>query len=257
MLRKRIIPCLLLSNHHIVKTICFSETKQISEPIYAIKIFNDYEADELIILDIDASKRIYKGSDHRFPYELIGKISEESWMPLTFGGGIRSIDEIRQIFFMGIEKVCISSFGIHEPSFITEAALKFGRQSIVVSIDYRYTESGPVVYTYGGLCSTGMTPSHYATLMEQSGAGEILLNCIDKDGTYSGYDYQLINHISSIVNIPVIALGGAGNYSDLKEALHAGADAVAAGSIFVFFGKKRTVLINYPDIEEKKEILNE
>jgi cyclase len=256
MLNKRIIPCLLLSNGKLVKTIEFSNSRLISEPIYAVKIFNDCEADELIILDIEASRNIKKGLTNIIPYELISKISDESWMPLTYGGGITSKEEIKKIINMGIEKVCISSYAIHHPEFIKDAASEFGRQSIVVSIDYRLTESGLKVFTHGGLYEADIDPLSCSKMIQEAGAGEIILHNIERDGTYQGYDIEVIREIASHLNIPVIALGGAGCPSDLRKGLcQGGASAVAAGSMFIYFGKKRAVLINYPDVIEKNQIL--
>lgn len=255
MLQKRIIPCLLLKDGLLVKTIQFKNPRHIGEPIYAIKIFNDYEVDELMIVDIMASRLDPFGAPglkSGIPLSLISKISDESCMPITFGGGVRSIEDMRQLFTAGVEKICINTQGIRDPTFIHDAASKFGSQSIVASIDVKQTPNGSYeVYTNGGKMPTGIEVRDCALQMEEAGAGEILLNSIDRDGTMLGYDLHLIKLVSSAMHVPVIALGGAGTMNDFSSALHEGAaSAAAAGSMFVYFGKKKAVLINYPSKEE-------
>ncbi len=259
MLQKRVIPFLLLRDGLFVKTIQFGAPKHISEPIYAIKIFNDYEVDELIIVDIMASRNgeVMK-SKRKIPFELISKISDESCMPITYGGGISTIQEMKDLFRAGIEKVSLNTKAIVDPEFVQSAAKEFGSQSIVVSIDTKKDERGNYrIYTNCGLNETQFNPVECAMLMEKMGAGELIVNSIDRDGTMNGYDIPLIKKVSSSVNIPVIALGGAGSKEDLSAALHqGGASACAAGSLFVYFGKKKAVLINYPDKDELESILN-
>ena len=259
MLDKRIIPCLLLSGGMFVKTIQFNNPRHIGEPIYAIKIFNDYEVDELLIVNIDPSRELLKGSGQVTDpsYDLISKISDESCMPVSYGGGIRTIDQIQRLFRAGIEKVCICTEAVTRPEFIREASSTFGSQSIVVAIDVKKNDTGAYeVWSHGGGVCSGYDPVSFALLMREMGVGEILVNAIDRDGMMGGYDIGLISSISSKVDVPVIALGGACSYSDFVSALRdGGAQAAAAGSLFVYFGKKRAVLINYPDRDEIHTIL--
>lgn len=261
MLEKRIIPCLLLKDGLLVKTIRFRDPKHIGEPIYAIKIFNDYEVDELIIVDIMASRT--NAQDHStrstpIPFELISRISDESCMPITYGGGVSSVDDCKLLFRAGIEKVCINTHGLQNPQLIQDAAAEFGRQSIVVSIDTLQQPDGSYkIASHCGLRQEDWDPVSYALHVEELGAGEILINSIDRDGTMSGYDLPLIQSVTSKVHIPVIALGGAGKMDDFSLALKVGgASAAAAGSMFVYFGRKKAVLINYPERVEIEKILN-
>ncbi|KAF5086898.1 Imidazole glycerol phosphate synthase subunit HisF [anaerobic digester metagenome] len=259
MLNKRIIPCLLLSGGMIVKTIQFGNPRHIGEPIYAIKIFNDYEVDELLIVNIDSSRMLLNNPDHALdtPFDLISMISDESCMPVCYGGGIRTIDQIRQLFRSGIEKVCICTEAVKSPEFIRDASSTFGSQSIVVAIDVKKNDAGDYeVWSHGGCLRSEYDPVSFAQLMVDMGVGEILVNSIDRDGLMGGYDIDLISAISKCVNVPVIALGGAGSYNDFVSVLRdGGAQAAAAGSIFVYFGKKKAVLINYPDRGEIDHIL--
>lgn len=255
MLLKRIIPCLLLKDGLLVKTTQFSHPRHISEPIYAIKIFNDYEADEVIIVDSTIS-RDNNPDETKIPYSLISKISDESCMPITYGGGIRSIESIKQLFSAGIEKVCIGTYSLYNPHFIQQASSIFGSQSILVSIDVKKENGCYRVYTNCGSNPTNIEPVPWARKMEAMGAGEILLSSIDRDGMMNGYDLDLVRQVSSAVHIPVIAFGGAGKYEDLGDVLNiGGASAAAAGSLFVYYGKKRTVLINYPSKSEIDKML--
>lgn len=260
MLNKRIIPCLLLNEGMFVKTIQFSSIRHISEPIYAIKIFNDYEVDELMIVDINRSRQLFSDESHveSLPFDLISKISDESCMPIAYGGGICSIEEIQSLFRAGVEKVCICTEAAKNPEFIKKAASIFGSQSIVVAIDVLKTMDGEYeVWINGGMQKTAYRPVEYARMMQDMGAGELLINAISRDGTMQGYDISLVRSVSDAVSVPVIALGGAGSYNDLSVALReGGASAAAAGSIFVYFGKKKAVLINYPDSGEIADILS-
>lgn len=252
MLQKRIIPCLLLKDGLLVKTRQFNETRYISEPIYAIKIFNDYEVDELAIMDIMASRQISSHSLQSIPFDLISKISDESCMPITYGGGIHSLQDIQRLFRAGVEKVCIDTAAVENPNFIHEASQEFGNQSIMVAIDFKKTSAERYeVFIKDGTSPTSLDPIQHAVNMQQLGAGEILLNSIDRDGMMEGYDISLIKQVTSSVNIPVIALGGAGTSGDFVRVLNeGGASAAAAGSMFVYFGKKKAVLINYPSRDE-------
>lgn len=249
MFRPRIIPCLLLKDLGLVKTIKFSNPKYIGDPINAVRIFNDLEADELVFLDITASKE-NKLIDLRF----LKRVAEEAFMPFAVGGGINNADQIKEIFKAGAEKAVLNTFAIEKPELIKEAAEIFGSQSIIVSIDVKKVNGEYLVYSHCGTKKTDLNPINLAKKMENLGAGEIIINSIDCDGLMEGYDLSLIKLVSDAVNIPVIALGGAGQVSHFKEAITKGASAVAAGSLFIYSGKNRGILINYPEKSELNEI---
>jgi len=252
MLRARVIPCLLLKDKGLVKTIKFREPRYVGDPINAVWIFNRKEVDELIFLDIMATRE-----GRQPPIELVSTISDQCFMPLTVGGGIRTLDDIKGLLNAGAEKVAINSYAMENPMFIQKASEFFGSQSIVVSIDARkHRDHSYEVYTHGGMKPTGFDPATFAVQMEQLGAGEILLNSIDRDGTMEGYDIDLIKKVSKAVNLPVIACGGAGSLAHLAEAIKSGhASGVAAGSFFVFHGRRRAVLINFPTKEELEGLI--
>jgi imidazole glycerol-phosphate synthase subunit HisF len=247
MIRTRVIPCLLLRDRGLVKTVKFKHPKYVGDPINAVKIFNEKEVDELFFLDITAT-----AENRKPPFKLISQIASECFMPFGYGGGIRDLDAIKDLFSLGVEKVAINSYAVEKSSFIRDAADLFGSQSIVVSIDVKKNLFGKYrVYTHGGRRSTSFDPVNFAMQMEQVGAGEIFLNSIDRDGTMQGYDLDLIRRVAEAVTIPVVACGGAGKVDDLRDAIKkAGASAVSAGSMFVFKGKHRAVLINFPTAEE-------
>lgn len=224
MLRPRVIPCLLLKDGGLVKTVRFSQPTYVGDPINAVKIFNTKQVSELILLDISA-----RTPDLR----LLRDIAEEAFIPMAYGGGIHTVEEVRAILAAGFEKVVIKSVDLIRP-----AADLAGSQSIVVSIDVQ----GNTVR------SLGIDPVTFARKAQEAGAGEILVNSIDRDGTMSGYDLELIRRVAQAVTVPVIALGGASSVQDLSEVIKVGgASAAAAGSLFVFHGKHRAVLISYPD----------
>lgn len=250
MIRIRVIPVLLISNNKLVKTIKFNKLTYIGDPINAVKIFNEKEVDELIVADMSAT------TDKRPPsFKMITELASECFMPVCYGGGITTIEEIKKIINSGVEKVAINSAASSKSSLISDAATLFGSQSVVVSIDVKKDWWGKYnVFTNGGKINTKMDPSEFAKEMENRGAGEILLNSIDRDGTFSGYDTELIQRVSQNISIPVIACGGAGKLEDFAKAVNSGASAVAAGSLFVFHGKHRAVLINFPSQKELKEI---
>jgi cyclase len=247
MFRPRVIPVLLLKNKGLVKSVKFKDYRYIGDPMNAVKIFNDKRADEMVFLDITASieKRL-------IPLDFVERVGDEANMPFAVGGGIRSVEDIRKVLKAGAEKVVINSYATENPEFIKEASDAFGSSTIVVSIDVKKKIiSKEQIYVYGGQKATGKDPVIFASLMEEMGAGEIIINSIDKDGTMEGYDISLITRISGAVTIPVVACGGAGTYHHLKEAVQvAHASAVAAGSLFVYHGSRRAVLINYPSQEE-------
>ena len=244
MLKIRVIPSLMLENRGLVKTVSFRKPSYVGDPINAVKIFNEKEVDELVFLDISATA---EGKEPN--YELIRDIATECFMPFGYGGNIRTIEQISQLFQLGAEKVIISSRACEDPGFIRKAAQHFGSQSIIVSIDVKKNLLGKYsVYARGGRKNTGSDPVAFARLMEQMGAGEIILTSIDCDGKMNGYDISLIGMVSRQLSIPVVARGGAGKIEDFAQACTAGASAVTAGSLFVFYGKHRAVLINYPEI---------
>jgi len=252
MLRTRVMPCLLLRGWGLVKTVRFQDPTYVGDPINTVRIYNEKEVDELIFLDITATP---EKKDP--PYQIITEIASECFMPFAYGGGIRTVEQIRHIFGLGVEKIALNTGAFRHPDFVTEAADRFGSQSIVVSIDVKRHVLGRYrVHTCGGRDNTGLDPVTAARQMEAAGAGEILLTSIDRDGTFEGYDIDLIRQVTAEVTIPVIACGGAGSIEDLGEAVHAGgASAVAAGSMVVYQGPHRAVLINFPRKDELQAVL--
>lgn len=251
MLKHRVIPALLMQNRGLVKTVGFKNAKYVGDPINAIRIFNDKEVDELVVLDIQASR-----GGREPDYEMIELLAGECFMPLCYGGGVSNVDQVARIFDLGVEKICIQSKAIEQIDFISETARRFGSQSVVVSVDIKRNWFG----------RSGLYQSRTGKRLERSwlefclnaveaGAGEILLNSVDRDGKMVGYDLELISELSHQVSVPVIALGGAGCLADFKQAVDAGAAAVAAGSMFVFHGPHRAVLIKYPQYQELEELL--
>ncbi|MGN6415928.1 MAG: AglZ/HisF2 family acetamidino modification protein [Pseudobacter sp.] len=250
MKRTRVIPVLLLHNNGLVKSENFKNYRYVGDPINAVKIFNEKEVDELAIIDIGATRERRKPN-----IQWIREIAGEAFMPLAYGGGITQIEEVREILFNGIEKVIINKSAVSTPELITQIADRFGRQSITVSIDVKKNFWGKYrVYTNNGSHSTDLDPVAFAQRCEELGAGEILLNAIEKDGTYKGYDLDILKRVSAALDIPVIACGGAGNIDDFRLAVTEGqASAVAAGSMFVFQRPHNAVLISYPSQTELKE----
>jgi cyclase len=253
MLKTRVIPCLLLKNGGLVKTVKFKDPKYVGDPINAVKIFNDKEVDELIFLDTTATIE-----NRKPPINLISQIATECFMPFCYGGGIKTVEDIAQLFALGVEKVAINTQSVLNPSLIKQASDLFGSQSIVVSIDVKKNLFGKHrVYTHGGRKSTKLDPVDFAVQMQELGAGELFLNSIDRDGTMQGYDLDLIRKVSESVSIPLIACGGAGSLDHFAEAItKGGASAVSAGSFFVFQGTHRAVLITYPPLRELERRLN-
>jgi imidazole glycerol-phosphate synthase subunit HisF len=253
MLKTRVIPCLLLRNKGLVKTVKFKDPKYVGDPFNAVKIFNDKEVDELIFLDITATTESRKPN-----FKLISEIASECFMPFGYGGGISTVEEVQELFNLGVEKVVINSKAAENPDFIESCAQLFGSQSIVVSIDVKKSFFGKYeVHTRSGTKNIGADPTFYARQMENAGAGEIFLNSMDRDGTMQGFDLALIRKVSESVRIPLVACGGAGTLEHLNQAISEGnASAVSAGSMFVFHGKHRAVLITYPSTEEIGKLLS-
>lgn len=251
MLKNRVIPLLLLRNRGLVKTRKFRDPKYVGDPVNAIRIFNDKEVDELVVLDIMASK------ERRDPdFEMIGRIAGECFMPLCYGGGITSLETAARIFDAGVEKVSLQSAALQNPGLIAQIAGRFGSQAVVLSIDvkrdwirrarlYNAATSSYVADPWASFMRSGV----------EAGAGEVLLNSVDRDGELCGYDLEVIAQASSLVTVPVIAAGGASGLGDFRAAIEAGAAAVAAGAMFVFHGPHRAVLITYPRYESLEEAL--
>ncbi len=251
MFRPRVIPVLLLKNLGLTKSVKFGNYRYVGDPINAVKIFNDKKADELIFLDITASaeKRCISN-------EFVYKVGDEANMPFAVGGGIRSIKDIRNMLSMGVEKVVLNTVSFENPDFVKEAVNVFGSSTIVVCMDVKKTMFGKEkICVYGGKKTISKDPLEAAQEFEEFGAGELIIQSVDKDGSYEGYDLDLIGRISKAVTIPVVALGGAGSLNDFKKAVEVGkCSAVGAGSLFVYHGPRRAVLINYPSQEELKNL---
>jgi imidazole glycerol-phosphate synthase subunit HisF len=247
MFRPRVIPVLLLKDQALVKSVRFKNHKYIGDPINAVTIFNELKADELVFLDIEASRK-----NRLVPLDFVRNVGEEANMPFSVGGGIRSLDDIRRVLAAGAEKVVINTYAGIDPDFIKRASDTFGSSTIVVCIDVkRKLFQGERTWILGGSKASGFRPLEFARLMEQKGAGELVIQSIEKDGTMTGYDIDLIRTISTAVGVPVVALGGAGTREHLVDAYHKGrANALAAGSLFVYQDERRGVLINYPERKE-------
>jgi imidazole glycerol-phosphate synthase subunit HisF len=252
MLRVRTIPCLLLKDGGLVKTIRFAEPRYLGDPINAVRIFNEKCVDELVFLDISATAR-GEGPD----FELLADIASEAFMPLSYGGGVSCLEHVRRLYAIGVEKVIINTALADRPELISEAAEFGGSSGVVASMDVKRNWLGRYgVFVGGGRRDVGRDPVEYARELEQRGAGELLLNSIDRDGTMEGYDLELVRRITGAVGIPVVATGGAGRPEHFKAAVQHGAAAVAAGSMFVFYGKHRAVLITYPGHEELERVFS-
>lgn len=256
MLRSRIIPCLLIQNKGLVKTVNFKDPKYVGDPINAVKIFNEKEVDELIVLDIDAT------SENRAPnFELIKNLATECRMPFCYGGGITTVEQAKKIIELGAEKVAISSSAINNPDLIKTIGIAVGIQSVVVVIDVRKKNilagGGYEIYTNNGKIKANIKLKDFINQLNIIGVGEIVINSIDKDGSMNGYDLSLISTIRDLTTFPITALGGAGSLEDIKNLIAKfKIIGVSAGSLFVFKGKYKAVLINYPNREEKLKLFN-
>jgi cyclase len=249
MLRPRIIPCLLIHNGGLVKTVRFGAPKYVGDPLNAVRIFNEKEVDELMVVDIDAS-RYSREPD----YKLIANLALECRMPLSYGGGVKTVEQFDRIISLGVEKVAVSSAAVDDPTLISRAAARIGRQSVVVVIDVK--KSGLLrkheVVTLNATKRSGLDPTTFAVKLQELGAGEIVLNNVDRDGEMKGYDFDLIDSVRNAISTPLTVLGGAGSLDDIRSLVSRyGIIGAAAGSLFVFKGKYRAVLINYPSLEEK------
>lgn len=251
MLRPRIIPCLLVHKGGLVKTLAFKEPKYVGDPINAVRIFNEKEADELMVLDIDATVSRVEPD-----FALIAKLAAECRMPLCYGGGVTTAEQAARIVEMGVEKVAVSAAAIANPSLLTEMANAVGRQSVVAVLDVRKRTGlfakGYELCTHNGKTAHRLDPVAFAKQLQDAGAGEVVINSIDNDGTMQGYDLGLATQFKQALNVPVTFLGGAGSLTHMSELIsNLGVVGAAAGSLFVFKGKYRAVLINYPTPEQK------
>ena len=253
MLRTRVIPVLLLKNSGLVKGSQFKSHKYVGDPINAVKIFNEKEVDELVFLDISATP------SRREPnYSLLADIASEAFMPFGYGGGITSVKQMEKLFALGVEKVIVNTAAFYNPSLINQAVQLAGSQSIVVSMDVKKSLLGKYeVFVENGTIRTKLDPVEYAKKVQDLGVGELIVCAIDREGSAKGYDLKLLELVSSAVNIPVVALGGAGTLSDFSDAVNqTHVSAVAAGDMFIFHGKHKAVLITYPEYSELQKLLS-
>lgn len=252
MLRPRVIPCLLVKNGGLVKTVKFASPKYVGDPINAVRIFNEKEVDELIVVDIDAT--VLRKEPN---YSMIRDLAAECRMPLCYGGGVVSVEQVERIVSLGVEKVAMSAVVVSDPGIIGRAAEVVGSQSIVVVLDVKLDRSGKhEVYTHNGTRPSGRAPVELAKQVEALGAGEVVLNAIDRDGVMKGYDLELARSVREAISVPITVLGGAGSLADIRALIDAfGIVGAAAGSLFVFKGSYRAVLINYPRRAEKDALV--
>lgn len=246
MLRHRVIPCLLLKGGGLVKTRKFKDPTYVGDPVNAIRIFNEKEVDELVVLDIEASQH---GREPN--YALIEEFASECFMPLAYGGGVSTVEQARVLFAGGVEKVCIQTAALDNVGLVRELADRFGSQSVVVSVDVKQGLLGTGrLYSAARKRTMGGDWQEFVRAAVRAGAGEILLTAVDRDGTLSGMDVDLIREAATFCSVPIIAAGGAASLAHMREAVDAGASAIAAGAMFVFHGPHRAVLITYPPYDE-------
>jgi cyclase len=250
MLKSRVIPCLLLKGEGLVKTHKFKNPKYIGDPINSIRIFNEKEVDELMVLDITASR---EGRQPNFA--MIERFASECFIPLAYGGGIKTIEQARQLFAIGVEKVVLQTSVLEDTSLITKLSDQFGSQSVLVSLDIGRNLVGQRKLFSSKLGKNVQTDWQvFLKKVVDAGSGEIVLNAVDLDGTMKGMDLDLIKSATKLVSVPIIAIGGVGSLHDIKAAINAGASAVAAGAFFVFHGPFRAVLITYPGYKELEKL---
>lgn len=241
-IRPRIIPCILLRGNGLYKTVRFKNPVYVGDPINTVRIFNEKEVDEIVLLDFEASR------NGRVPdFEKIGEIASEAFMPMSYGGGVTTVEQVKRILALGVEKIILNSAAVEAPGLIREMAAEVGSQSVVVAVDAKKNLLGRYQTTWKNTeKSKAIHPVQWAKEACALGAGEILVNAVDRDGTGQGYDLELIREMAAAVSVPVVACGGAATNKDLAAALKVGASGAAAGSMFVFHGKHRAVLISYP-----------
>jgi cyclase len=253
MLKTRIIPCLQLINESLVKTVKFDKYGYIGDPVNTVRIFNEMEVDELAFVDIRASM------EKRGPnFEVLHHIADECFMPLSFGGGINTVDTAKKIFSLGFEKVILNTASFQKPELITQIAKIYGSQAVVVAVDVKKNFLGKYeVYSLSGTVNQKKKPVDWVKEVEQLGAGEILLTSIEREGTWKGFDTDLIRQVAESVSLPVIAQGGAGSIADINKAVKLGkASAVALGSMVVYQAKDLGVLVNFPDRIKLEEAIS-
>jgi cyclase len=250
MLRLRIIPVLLLTESGAVKTERFKTRRYVGDPINALRVFNEKEVDEIFILDIEATAAGC-GPDFNRARDL----ASECFMPMGYGGGIRSVADAEKLFAVGVEKVVLGTIAAENPQIVREIASRAGSQSVVVCVDVKRDWLGRLrVCARSGRRNTGLDPVAFAQRMAELGAGEILVQSVDRDGTRQGYDLDLVRSVAANVRVPVVACGGAGSLADFQKAFQTGASAAAAGSQFVFYGRHHAVLITYPTQDELRTL---
>lgn len=253
MLRPRVIPSLLVRNKGLVKTVRFGTSKYVGDPINAVKIFNEKEVDELIVFDIDATTT---GSGPDF--KMIQNLAAECRMPLCYGGGVKTVEQAKSIIGLGVEKVAVSAAVLEQPELVTKIAHEVGSQSVVVVLDIKKRLFGSQyeVRTHNAKINTGKCPIEFAQILEQLGAGEIVLNSIDNDGVMKGYDLSLVKRVREVTTVPISVVGGAGSLEDISNLISQfGIIGAVAGSLFVFKGVYKAVLINYPNPAEKERLI--
>ena len=241
MRRARVIPCLLIQGNGLVKTRKFKDPVYVGDPVNAMRIFSDKEADEIVVLDIDASKNGVEPN-----YELIAEMAGEAFMPMAYGGGVTSVEQVRRLIRCGIEKVVINSAAVGSLEWIREAVGIYGSQAIVGGVDVKKTLLGGYrVVIRSAIVEAPVDLDRHISNLVSVGVGEIFVSSVDRDGSMAGYDLQLIRRVTKGINVPIVVCGGAGTINHLAEGVRNGASAVAAGSMFVFHGKHRAVLISY------------
>jgi cyclase len=254
MLKPRVIPCLLVHNKGLVKTVKFKDSKYVGDPLNAVKIFNEKEADELVVLDIDATV------EGREPdYKMIENLAAECRMPLCYGGGVKTVEQAQKILNLGVEKIALSSAIVNNTELVKNIAKEVGSQSVVAIIDVKKkTFGGYSVFTHNGTKKCSVKLGDYIKDLQENGVGEIVINSIDNDGSLQGYDFKLIEGIKPLIKTPLTILGGAKDLNNIQEAIETfGVIGCAAGSIFVFKGKYKAVLINYPNREDKYKLFGD
>lgn len=251
MLLPRIIPCLLLTKIDLVKTINFKNPNYIGDPINAVKIFNEKKADELFLLEIDASTKKYEPN-----FELIKKIARESRMPICYGGGIKNVEQAKKIFNFGIEKIALSSIIFQNMNIVSEISNYSGSNSTVVVLDIKKVENEYSIFIHNGKEKLDLDIASLIKELHNLGMGEIVINSIDKDGTMQGFDYDLIDSLIDLIKVPITILGGAGSFQDIKNAVDKyGSIGISCGSLFVYKGPRKAVLLNYPKKEDKLKLI--
>ena len=253
MLAPRIIPCLLVHEKGLVKTVKFKDPVYVGDPINAVRIFNEKESDELMVIDIDATVQ------NREPdFKMIENLASVCRMPLCYGGGIKTVEQATRIFNLGVEKIALSSAAIENPKLVSDIAKEVGNQSVVIVIDVKKKMFGGYdIYTHNGTKKAKLDLEKFILDLQSLGVGEIVLNSIDNDGVMKGYDISLIDKVKSLINVPITVLGGAGSLEDIKTLIDRfGIIGCSVGSLFVFKGKYKAVLINYPKDSEKKQLFN-